>query len=141
MKIKGLTEQQIRECAERAGAFRLDNVRHEGRYTLFVLRMKNCTPTRKVEREDPEHADMRYRKRGWDGGRLGRWTGAVCFHGHKAFMDEIFKLNPEATIRTKMAAYLGREDFESKWVQTGMANVGSMMMPMQYREQCDCYGG
>lgn len=141
MKIKGLTEQQIRECAERAGAFRLDNVRHEGNYTLFVLRMKNCTPTRKAAREDPHHPDMRYRRHklgiGWRG---ARWTGAVCFHGFEAFMRECFKLNPNAILRSAQAAFLGLEDFDRKYQAVGMANVGSQMYPVQYREECDCYG-
>lgn len=40
MKIKGITREQIEMCAKRAYVdFELRNVRSEGRYTLFVLRM------------------------------------------------------------------------------------------------------
>lgn len=45
MKIKGLTLEQIKECATDAGHFRLDNVRQIGNYTFFVLRMASGTPS------------------------------------------------------------------------------------------------
>jgi hypothetical protein len=65
-------------------------------------------------------------------------NGAVCFHGHWRFMVSIFKLNPEAVIRTCRAAYLGVEDFHRKASRTGEGNVGSMMRPMRYSEACAC---
>lgn len=142
MKIKGLTEQQIRACAEEAGAFRLDNVRKIGNFVFFTLRMRNCTPTRKAEREDDHHPDMRYRKLG---SNMERWTGAVCFHGHKEFMDAIFEMNPNAVIVTVVARYAGKEDYDRKWVGAGMrrnvATTGPAYHGTQYREMCNCYGG
>jgi hypothetical protein len=124
--------------ADGTGDFRIDNDRRVGKYFGFVLRMAQNTPTRKAEREDDHHPAMRYRKLGSD---MKRWTGAVCFHGHKAFMDRIFERFPDAVIRTKLAAYLGREDFDKKWVSSGMIPEGPRYMGMQYREFCNCYGG
>jgi hypothetical protein len=63
---------------------------------------------------------------------------AVCFHGFRAFMRACFARNPNAIIRTAKAAYLGSEDFESKWPAVGSQNVGSQMCPIQYNEMCDC---
>lgn len=125
-------------AADGTGKFRADNDRIMGRYFGFVLRMAENTPTRKAEREDDHHPAMRYRKLGSD---MKRWTGAVCFHGHKEFMDRVFERFPDAIIRTKLAAYLGREDFEAKWSATGMDRHGPAYMGMQYREFCNCHGG
>jgi hypothetical protein len=159
MKIKGLTQQQIEACARRAGDFRLDNVRKIGNFVACVLRMATLTPT-KAERNWLDRHDtltlgaeadakyrsiagrLKYRKKGSD---LERWTGAVCFHGHKAFMDEIFKENSEAVIVTAVARYVGWQDYERKWVLAGMgrnvATTGPAYQGLQYREMCDCYGG
>jgi hypothetical protein len=138
MKIKGLKANEIAACAMLAGSFKLENVRTIGNYVLFTLRMANCTPTRKAEREDDHHPDMRYRKLGSD---MKRWTGAVCFHGHKAFMDEIFNVNPDAIIRTMRGTYKGKDEFDRTWANNGSGNIGSMFQPVQYREACNCHGG
>lgn len=155
MKIKGLDEAAIRQCAERAGHFKLDNVRTIGNYTFFVLRMASSTPSQ-AERRWMDKSDtvilggtesskyralaarMQYRKLGSD---MKRWTGAVCFHGHKRFMDEIFKRNPDAVIVTMLARYAGRADFEAKWSGVGMGQHGPAYQGTQYREACNCYGG
>lgn len=142
MRIKGLSIEQIKTCADKAGWFRLDNVRRKGNFIAFVLRMAG--PIANIGRlydkgeVTAHHHMIRYRKRGMN---MERWTGAVCFHGHKAFMDEVFKLNPEALIVTTMARYEGKEDFDRKWVGTGMRPHGMGYMGLQYREFCDCYGG
>lgn len=44
MKIKGITLGEIRDAANEAGDFRLDNVRQVGNYTFFTLRMRTGTP-------------------------------------------------------------------------------------------------
>jgi hypothetical protein len=72
---------------------------------------------------------------------MQRWTGAVCFHGHKAFMDGVFERNPDALIVTRMARYEGKEDFDRKWSGTGMESHGPAYQGTQYREACNCYGG
>lgn len=106
-----------------------------GNYFFFVLRMRRCTPTRKAERENDRHVDMMYRKRNWTN---ERWTGAVCFHGHKIFMQRLFYWYPDAIVRTAKAAYLGRADFNDKWPRVADANVGSQMMPASYADCCEC---
>jgi hypothetical protein len=154
MKIKGLTEATLRDIATRHG-FRMDNVRQIGNFTAFVLRMRDLTPSAS-DRKWMDKADTRvltpaedrryreiakklqYRKLGSD---MQRWTGAVCFHGHKAFMDGVFERNPDALIVTRMARYEGKEDFDRKWSGTGMESHGPAYQGTQYREACNCYGG
>jgi hypothetical protein len=133
MKIKGVSEQAINNAAQSLG-FRLDNVRQKGNYTLFVLRMATRTPSPKERREFPNHPFLRYRKHG----HCREYTFAVCFHGHKEFMDKIFEINPCAVIRTCKAVYLGQTDFANKYDNVGHSNAGSMMNPIQYMDMCDC---
>ncbi len=141
MKVKGVSEAQIRAIAADLG-FRLDNTRSEGRYFLFVLRM--ATPIGRGGWRKAPQAALRYRKRGYSSHMRGSGAfggnGAVCFHGHKEFMERIFKFNPDAVIRTKMAAYLGLDSFNEQFPGVGAKNVGSMMYPLRYEDACDCDG-
>src|ERR1700738_1255430 len=63
-----------------------------------------------------------------------RHIGAVCWHGYRDFMLDVFKGAPEAVMVTAMARYEGIEDFERKFEYTGDQNVGSMMDPVAYRD-------
>src|SRR3990167_9644422 len=133
MKIKGVPARCIYNVAQSLG-FRLDNVMNKGNYTFFVLRMATPTPSPRVRKANPNHPALHYRKHGYS----KDWTFAVCFHGHKEFMDRIFEINPNAVIRTCKAAYLGINDFANKYVMVGNFNAGSMLNPVQYRDMCDC---
>ena len=133
MKIKGVSEQAIYNVAQSLG-FRPDNVRRKGNYTLFVLRMGTSTPSPRTRKANPNHPALHYRKHGYS----KDYTLAVCFHGHKEFMDRIFEINPNAVIRTCKAAYLGVNDFANKFESVGNTNAGSILYPMRYRDMCDC---
>lgn len=139
MKIKGVTEAEIVAIADYLG-FQFTNLRHEGNYTLGVLRMATNIG-RKGWRKAPPEA-LRYRKKGFytmsRGSDAYGGNGAVCFHGHKKFMEGVFAINKDAIIRTKMAAYLGRESFESQWPHVQRSNMGSMFMPVEYGDACNC---
>lgn len=51
-----------------------------------------------------------------DGGCGRRKVGAnVCWHGHRDFMREVFKHEPNARIKTSLAHYRSREDFEARY--------------------------
>jgi hypothetical protein len=148
-KTAGETMWIVEDCARAAGHFVLRNTRTEGRYALFVLRMANSTPGQKDRRQGHEGDErrhhglmpdvyayqMRYRKRGIGHmmhGRGPEYGVAVCFHGFRAFMRDVYKRHPEAIIRTCRAAYLGSEDFEAKWPAVGRQNVGSQCAPVMY---------
>jgi hypothetical protein len=65
----------------------------------------------------------------------GRRSISACWHAHRDFMKELYKLNDGATIISVCARYDGREDFEAKFEATGSQNVGSRMQPA-FRESC-----
>jgi hypothetical protein len=59
---------------------------------------------------------------------------AVDWHGHWAFMEEVFRLDPDATIKTAIATYEGLEGFYATAPATGARNIGSMMQPLAYED-------
>lgn len=72
-------------------------------------------------------------------GRKGRgYSWAICWHGHYAFMQSIFDINPDARIKSHMADYCGLQDFLSSADETGEKNMGSPNDPLEYRKTCDC---
>jgi hypothetical protein len=65
----------------------------------------------------------------------GRKIQAVCFHGHAAFMYEIFQRYPGAEIGTGEAIYRGRSDFNANAVNSGSKWVTK---DVQYWDLCEC---
>jgi hypothetical protein len=63
---------------------------------------------------------------------------AVCFHGHWHFMKRVFDLDPRAKFVTGLDTWDGIDDFMQRAEASGMRNMGSIVYPEQYREQCDC---
>jgi hypothetical protein len=80
----------------------------------------------------PHQSGMGWRKDG------RRNVHAVCFHGHWHFMKRVFDLDPAAKFVTGLDTWDGLDDFMERAEHSGMRNMGSMMYPEQYREQCDC---
>src|SRR5215216_3253449 len=54
---------------------------------------------------------------------------AVDWHGHWAFMEAVFQVDPDATFKTAIATYEGREGFYANAPATGSRNIGSWMQP------------
>ena len=71
-------------------------------------------------------------------GFTGRNMAKACWHVHRDFMKNIFKLRPDATIVSCHAVYDGIGDFEAKFSDTGYANIGSIMSPLQFQDACEC---
>lgn len=69
-------------------------------------------------------------------GRRRIW--AVCWHGHYAFMRDVFEADPAAEIRSSMARYRGRDEFFALAELSGDRNVGSMAAPARYGSACLC---
>jgi hypothetical protein len=63
---------------------------------------------------------------------------AACWHVHRDVMIEIFKLNPNANLKTAMAHYKNKESFYDLYPGTADINVGSQMYPITMLELCDC---
>ena len=62
----------------------------------------------------------------------------ACWHVYRDVMTRLFELNPDGRIKTAQADYRGRGEFEDKFPDTGHANIGSIMRPVEYRDACDC---
>lgn len=63
---------------------------------------------------------------------------AACWHVHRDVMIEIFKLNPNANLKTAMAHYKNKESFYDLYPGTADINVGSQIFPVTMPELCNC---
>lgn len=85
-----------------------------------------------------EHGNRQYQRISASAWSSGRRVFAVCWHGHRDFMRAIFEHDPNARIKSYVADYKGRDDFERNFGQTGFHNIGSMMYPMFMKDACVC---
>lgn len=89
----------------------------------------------------PAKASDKYGRRGNSGQRVK----ALCWHGHRDLFRYLFAAyDPENAgtieIRTALATYRGKSDFESSYQATDR-NVGSLAKPLRYSTACDCDKG
>lgn len=120
MKVKGVTEKQILQTAKRVGV-EVENLAPVGNYFNFTLRTPVGAPP-----------DCKYRKRG----HTGRRTYHICYHGHYAFMERLYTINPETIIRSTMAVYKNKADFERLAGKVAYAHVE--YAPGLAGGGCDC---
>ena len=116
MKIKGLSLSQIRQCASKVGVS-IDNVKSKGNFFQFKVNLIG------------EH----YRKYKFD-----RKINAVCWHGFRNFMREVYKVDSQAIIVTGYAKYNDKDHFELTHYKTGVVNVGSQFKPLEFSDACRC---
>lgn len=131
MKIKGITEGQLRAAVAIASADYYDsnivfkrepdkqgNFLH---FTITVVNTRNPGGARS--------ASMFNR---------GRRIAAACWHAHRDVMRAIFKIAPDALLITALARYEGTEGFEHEFPYTGTQNVGPPADPIARQECCEC---
>lgn len=120
MKVSNLTEHStasLGKAANEAGVI-LNNLRTDGNGFRFTLAL------------DGE----RYRRLS----HMGKKVAAVCWHGHREFMLNLFTYEPNAKLVTAMATYDGVDEFCFKATDTGFKNIGSIAKPMKYIDACTC---
>lgn len=100
------------------------------RFTLRTLPREN--------RKDPIRFGRYGFSRNRSTGNRRRVPGAVCWHGHRNFMRELFRLAPGAVLVSAFATYKGRDDFERNHGDTAYREVGSRMEPVSFADLCDC---
>ena len=110
-------------AAESVGV-RMDNLRKQGRAIAF--RLKTTLPVRYGRRSQQVRTKA---------GELRRVPGAVCWHGHRAFMRAVFAVNPEARIKTALADYHGVHQFEETHSATAGQGNG---YNLAYGSACYC---
>lgn len=64
----------------------------------------------------------------------GRHMRKASWEAHRDVMRALFRLDPDAVIRTALATYRGADDFERQYERTGNKNVGSQARPRTMRE-------
>lgn len=124
MIVGNVTREQVQEAADNV-RIRVshEGIRPEGRRWRLVL-----VPgvERQWQRTSPSMA-----------GR-GRRVNAACWHGYYAFMRELYRLAPDAVIRSTMATYRSADELEDTAWQSETRNVGSQVAPVPYSEACQC---
>lgn len=59
----------------------------------------------------------------------------MCWHGHRDFMRALYRLAPDARIKTALADYRDAEDFDRKFLDTfGTGNAYNV----SYGQACGC---
>ena len=75
-----------------------------------------------------------FKRTGFNGQRID----AICYHGHLAFMVELFRNNPEAILKSALVNYNGVAEFVEKAPKVASRNIGSEIYPIQLEDACLC---
>lgn len=138
MEASNITEQQLRDAAEEIGVD-IDMHALNRKMTRFRVkvnpRVTDEMRTPYGNRKKGEAGDAKYQRTGVS---TGHRVHAVCWHGFRDFFRACFERAPEAKFKTAMDTWNGAEDFEARYRESGMRNVGSQMMPMSAAEACSC---
>ena len=67
-----------------------------------------------------------------------RKVNAICWHGFRDFISEIYKFHPHVRVVSSTATYLNKQDFEYKYPNTAYKNIGSQIQPLEYHNACLC---
>jgi len=129
MKVWGITYEDAERIVDHVsidhygGNVRIDQLREEGkrvRTVSFVLRTNDT------------------RGKGSRRTRLRRTTSG-CWHAHRDVMAAIFAQNPDARIKTMLADYRGKADFEAKFPETAHVQCWQGGPPQLDRDrECEC---
>lgn len=71
-------------------------------------------------------------------GRKPHRLRAACWHAYRDFLAELFRMAPNAVVRTMWATYRGRDGFEMMFPATYFVNKGSGLEPHNYGVCCEC---
>ena len=125
MKATGCTVTDLESVAKEVGV-RLLDLREEG------VRAKKINFMLRPIGEG-------YRKIAFHSGKARR-VNAVCFHGHKAFLQTLFLRCPGTAVTSSWYGNLkvSAENLEEVAGRLEIENVGSRMFPVKYREACNC---
>jgi hypothetical protein len=142
MIITGITVEDFRQAVAKAGIAYDDNlaalIGREYSATRFAGRvvLKNTGYQLYGRKDTSLLAPGQRRSASYFSGQ--RRINAVCWHGYRDALIEVFNINPDAKVRTAMAKYLGRDSFYEEFPSTGRKNIGSLMYPVTMPETCDC---
>jgi len=97
---------------------------------------KNCFRVKLIKKKENKN----YQRTGYYNNKDGskRKVNAICWHGFRDFITEIYKFHPHVRVVSSTATYLNKQDFEFKYPDTAYKNIGSIMQPMYYASACLC---
>lgn len=145
MEAIGVTQEQLEKAAgPPSGApVRLYGLRPTAKGWRFTL--KTYTPTgcngRPAKAATPYRRLSQHVDRKKDGTPYQRTVpGAVCWHGHRDFFRALYKLAPEAIIKTALATYRNSRHFEEAFPGTRQVATDSPRMnTVPYDQACTCH--
>lgn len=132
---------------------RLYNLRHSGKGIAFTL--KTGEPNeRRINWRGKFQWSPRYQRlsaypkrstaKGFEGAEFHSVVpGAVCWHGHRDFLRALYRLVPDAKIRTAFITYQNAEHFEANYESTwdGAPDKARGSYPgyaKPYQDACTC---
>tara|TARA_R100000781_G_scaffold14134_1_gene11964 strand:+ start:174 stop:587 length:414 start_codon:yes stop_codon:yes gene_type:complete len=65
-------------------------------------------------------------------------VNAVCWHGYRDFMIELYKISDNFKIKTCHIYYQNKQDFYNRYEDTGTVNIGSYIKPLYFEDSCLC---
>lgn len=142
MIITGVTKEQFELAVQKA------NVNYEGNLVAHFGR--NYSDTRFAARVVLAHTGYQLygskdtsllapgQRRSAGAFAPSRRINAVCWHGYRDVLIELFNINPSVRVYTAMAKYRGKGEFYKNYPLTGDRNIGSLAAPVTMPETCDC---
>ena len=96
----------------------------------------NCYRVKLIKKKENKN----YQRKGYYNNKNGtpRKVNAICWHGFRDFLIELYKLNSSFRVVTAQITYNNKEDFELKYPDTANINIGSMVQPLNYEDACFC---
>lgn len=133
MEIKGVTLDDFRTIVQM-----VSNTRYSGNVEIYERDAKDLHGVRapriraRLSTKDSRGPGAR---RSWN----GRHMRAACWHAYRDVLAELFRLYPDAVVKTGMSKYEGRAGFLANYPATGRQNIGSAFQPATMPELCDCH--
>jgi hypothetical protein len=99
--------------------------------------VSRCSFTLKLDTDSRrEDGSLPYQRVSLSGN--GRRVAAVCWHGHRDIMRDLFQLHPDARLKSALADYRGAQDFEEKHLDT-QGSTNHWNVGLSYGEACVCF--
>jgi hypothetical protein len=137
MKIRNVTENEIKEALNETNKKFSENIRTDGIEYISKSRVQGNTYRLRLFVKDSKEAGAR--RSAWiknkDGSR--RKMNSACWHVHGVFFDLLLKISPQAVINVAGNKKIFKNDGEiiGNWEDQ---NIGSYYEPVMYSEACEC---
>jgi hypothetical protein len=140
MIITGITREQFSDAVAKAGTLYADNLvpsfGTDYSPTRFSARVILRQTGYGMGLPNPELAPAQ--RRSASAFDTHRRINAVCWHGYRDALREVFAINPETRVYTMFAKYKGQAEFERLYPHTAHRNIGAPVRPVTMPELCDC---